>query len=295
MKQRAFTLIELLVVIAIIAILAAILFPVFAQAKAAAKKASDLAQIKQIGTGVQIYLSDNDDTYPLVTVGTYGNTWDGHVRWSGNEVTMPYIKSGGIFRSPGDSATLGGIPSWLNDYPQFSGANKGKVYVNSYMANAVPVGDYGYDAWAFAPNETAPGKQAGLFGPGPDYNVASYDGYMEVGTATRATQAQFPSELIMFTDGATDMDAYWEASSGCANTTNNQMNYCSDDWDSTWRVLWFTVNYYGSTPIKNVLREYTGSANYVMADSSARSLKPGQTVRNGLYLDQHRWLVSPGQ
>ena len=35
---RAFTLIELLVVIAIIAILAAILFPVFAQAKAAAKK-----------------------------------------------------------------------------------------------------------------------------------------------------------------------------------------------------------------------------------------------------------------
>ncbi len=36
--NQAFTLIELLVVIAIIAILAAILFPVFAQAKAAAKK-----------------------------------------------------------------------------------------------------------------------------------------------------------------------------------------------------------------------------------------------------------------
>ena len=36
-KQSAFTLIELLVVIAIIAILAAILFPVFAQAKEAAK------------------------------------------------------------------------------------------------------------------------------------------------------------------------------------------------------------------------------------------------------------------
>ena len=36
--RRAFTLIELLVVIAIIAILAAILFPVFAQAKMAAKE-----------------------------------------------------------------------------------------------------------------------------------------------------------------------------------------------------------------------------------------------------------------
>jgi prepilin-type N-terminal cleavage/methylation domain-containing protein len=38
MRRKALTLIELLVVIAIIAILAAILFPVFAQAKAAAKK-----------------------------------------------------------------------------------------------------------------------------------------------------------------------------------------------------------------------------------------------------------------
>ena len=36
--HQGFTLIELLVVIAIIAILAAILFPVFAQAKLAAKK-----------------------------------------------------------------------------------------------------------------------------------------------------------------------------------------------------------------------------------------------------------------
>jgi prepilin-type N-terminal cleavage/methylation domain-containing protein len=40
--KRAFTLIELLVVIAIIAILAAILFPVFAQAKLAAKQTKSL-------------------------------------------------------------------------------------------------------------------------------------------------------------------------------------------------------------------------------------------------------------
>ena len=47
MQRRAFTLIELLVVIAIIAILAAILFPVFAQAKEAAKK-TGLLQIGQL-------------------------------------------------------------------------------------------------------------------------------------------------------------------------------------------------------------------------------------------------------
>jgi prepilin-type N-terminal cleavage/methylation domain-containing protein len=63
--KKAFTLIELLVVIAIIAILAAILFPVFAQAKLAAKKTQDLSNLKQLGTASAIYLSDNDDQFPL--------------------------------------------------------------------------------------------------------------------------------------------------------------------------------------------------------------------------------------
>lgn len=61
MKRRAFTLIELLVVIAIIAILAAILFPVFAQAKRAAKKATCLTQSKQIGIAMMMYMGDFDD------------------------------------------------------------------------------------------------------------------------------------------------------------------------------------------------------------------------------------------
>ncbi len=59
--RRAFTLIELLVVIAIIAILAAILFPVFAQAKNAAKGAACLSHIRQIGTASSLYLGDHDD------------------------------------------------------------------------------------------------------------------------------------------------------------------------------------------------------------------------------------------
>lgn len=63
---RAFTLIELLVVIAIIAILAAILFPVFAQAKLAAKKTSSLSNCKQLGTALQIYVGDYDDVTPSI-------------------------------------------------------------------------------------------------------------------------------------------------------------------------------------------------------------------------------------
>lgn len=68
MKQlnpiRAFTLIELLVVIAIIAILAAILFPVFGQAKEAARKAACLSNLRQIGVGMTLYGDDHDDRMP---------------------------------------------------------------------------------------------------------------------------------------------------------------------------------------------------------------------------------------
>lgn len=64
MKRNGFTLIELLVVIAIIAILAAILFPVFARAKEAAKRTACLSQMRQIGIGLMLYLQDSDDRMP---------------------------------------------------------------------------------------------------------------------------------------------------------------------------------------------------------------------------------------
>jgi prepilin-type N-terminal cleavage/methylation domain-containing protein/prepilin-type processing-associated H-X9-DG protein len=63
MRRRAFTLIELLVVIAIIAILAAILFPVFASAKMAAKQTVCLSNMKQIAMASLLYLGDSDDVW----------------------------------------------------------------------------------------------------------------------------------------------------------------------------------------------------------------------------------------
>ena len=63
-RSHAFTLIELLVVIAIIAILAAILFPVFAQSRAAARKAACMSNEKQIATSVLMYFQDFDERCP---------------------------------------------------------------------------------------------------------------------------------------------------------------------------------------------------------------------------------------
>jgi len=100
MKQtnKAFTLIELLVVIAIIAILAAILFPVFAQAKAAAKKTSSLSNIKQLGTALQIYGGDYDDVSPHTKI------YEGYVF---HARLMPYVKSKQMFADPASPAKQG--------------------------------------------------------------------------------------------------------------------------------------------------------------------------------------------
>ncbi|MCS6950457.1 MAG: prepilin-type N-terminal cleavage/methylation domain-containing protein [bacterium] len=60
-SRRGFTLIELLVVIAIIAILAAILFPVFAQARAKARQTQCLSNIKNMALAALMYIQDYDD------------------------------------------------------------------------------------------------------------------------------------------------------------------------------------------------------------------------------------------
>src|SRR5687767_11001524 len=90
MKRRAFTLIELLVVIAIIAILAAILFPVFAQARAAGRKAACQSNQKQIGTAITLYTQDYDETLPL---GDY-TTANPFTQPSWQNLVDPYVKAG---------------------------------------------------------------------------------------------------------------------------------------------------------------------------------------------------------
>jgi len=101
MNKKAFTLIELLVVIAIIAILAAILFPVFAQAKQAAKKTADLSNLKQMGTASMIYTSDHDDTFMLQTGISCDGEWNYNSRifipsnWNANRNAQ---EAAGCFR-----------------------------------------------------------------------------------------------------------------------------------------------------------------------------------------------------
>jgi len=94
-KNKGFTLIELLVVIAIIAILAAILFPVFAQAKRAAKGSVAISGAKQMALGQIMYAGDSDDYFSPVV--EYDSNWQ---VLPFSYLQQPYMKSWGVLLDP---------------------------------------------------------------------------------------------------------------------------------------------------------------------------------------------------
>ena len=119
--KKGFTLIELLVVIAIIAILAAILFPVFAQAREKARQTQCLSNVKQIGTALQLYVDDYDETlppmnlwgasfsgltgYPTQELAYTQNNQFGWNAWSWMDSIFPYVKNVNMFVCPSFTQT----------------------------------------------------------------------------------------------------------------------------------------------------------------------------------------------
>src|SRR5262249_1697447 len=96
MNRRGFTLIELLVVIAIIAILAAILFPVFAQARAKARQTACLSNIKQIEMAWHMYMQDYDEILmPYSDTGASGG-----YAFAWTFLMQPYCKNLQLLRCP---------------------------------------------------------------------------------------------------------------------------------------------------------------------------------------------------
>lgn len=131
-RSRAFTLIELLVVIAIIAILAAILFPVFAQAKEAAKKTTGLSNIKQQNLGCIMYSADYDDTFSMAIV----NEWSDLSNKPWPILIYPYTKNYQIFLNPQGVPNPGWRANAADDSWQFIGGHYGTIPVSDFKGIA---------------------------------------------------------------------------------------------------------------------------------------------------------------
>lgn len=133
MKRRGFTLIELLVVIGIIAVLAAMLFPVFASAREQARRSTCLSNLKQIGTAVQMYVTDADDVMPVPLVRSPRSSWAGQIQ--------PYLKSWSILRCPNMiDAALAGQSIWTGTFATTANMSiwPGYGWNSDYLAPAQP-------------------------------------------------------------------------------------------------------------------------------------------------------------
>ena len=280
-----FTLIELLVVIAIIAILAAILFPVFAQAKLAAKKTADLSNMKQTATGVLIYMSDADDIFPLASFDSVPYNQANSYRWSSSLCIGPYTKNVNMFTTPGDPVTFSLPPALILNPVE----RRLRVANNSYMANAMSTLYFG--AGYFPPVVTAANAR-GVFGAGPYYT----GDFSEVNSASQ-TSIQNVADVIMFSGGAVqNMGQLYVGCTGSAGP-NTEVTRCGyEELIAPYDVLNLTLGSYYGLPdpvLKSAWTKFSGGSNFVFTDGHAKSLRPGNLLQ-GAFLDPRRFLINPG-
>ena len=270
--SRAFTLIELLVVIAIIAILAAILFPVFAQAKQAAKVTSDLSNIKQLALASELWKADHEGN---LVQGYYNAVSGGELTgipypfWGWDSALQPYVKNKDIFRSPLDST--------------------GRIRGDFEGSRA---GDHQYSCDHFDPSQaycdqfTDLGPMDAATAKGDDI-VASYrlNSSNQPGYLASDPSAHFRSSLnesaidriseaIILVPGATapNSNIYHEVSTADAGYPDDVVcinDMSNVDFDRNSRV--------GTNPSKSVRNG--GRANYGFADGHAKNFAWGATWR----------------
>lgn len=266
-RKTGFTLIELLVVIAIIAILAAILFPVFTQAKNAAKKATDMSNLKQMATAVKMYAGDNDDVLPLGHTAIPGDSagwswdywqeipagWDPSIGATGAAANQnfwansiySYVKSWAVYTSPGASEIR---PSFANNPP--AGVTVGS---STYTYNGLLT--------AFSDSAVAAPSSLPMFWAGRGARITK--GYAYTNPYLRCPNADAPC-------------TYQPATPSCSNAVNGQQS-------TTARTT------AGGTTVPGVM--FSGGQNFVMTDASAKFRRLGANAGNATDPKNDPWTL----
>lgn len=297
--KTGFTLIELLVVIAIIAILAAILFPVFAQAKEAAKKMSSLSNVKQIGLAVQMYNGDNDGVLPPAYYynspngpGSLDDSGINH--WSG--VVQPYVKNLNIFISPSDK--IGGQPP-----TNFIGNNRGFGVPSGATAGNPAIQDNQAPRLSYTCNEQImPRPRGGVGGTltGQGQNVVGDTGVDEPASTilltdftdyVNAVSGGGPGGVRFKAHRPTDvlaLDAAGTIAYDTSNTNNNTLYAISPARAKALFDLQPTIPF-GSTTYPHIVYmnsgRHTGKANvFVFLDGHAKAMPVAQTLNPTKFL-----------
>jgi prepilin-type N-terminal cleavage/methylation domain-containing protein/prepilin-type processing-associated H-X9-DG protein len=280
MNRKAFTLIELLVVIAIIAILAAILFPVFAQAKLAAKKTSSLSNIKQVALANLIYTNDYDDEYDSGAGYCWFYPMDGGWSWD----TQPYMKSLALLRDPTDPLSTATWPSWA--FPP----NNPTVSI-SYASNGF--------LWQDRNNNWAT-SLAGVMGLDQSKDSAGNrcnpnGGWMNRGR-TNGSDVTQPSSTIAFCVRAGGMDIWgmgdlvsgvnwWDNGSGGAGMIPDGSKTGGAYTAKDAKGNTYTVN--ANPKWGAIYTPYSNQSPFAFCDGHAKAMNPAQTNPNptGTYVN----------
>ena len=236
-RRQGFTLIELLVVIAIIAILAAILFPVFAQAKAAAKKTVSLSNIKQTTLSAMLYSNDADDGLPDVPV--YNDQAETYVFAA---KLNPYTKSAGLWKDPASPYQPGSVQHaavdesnviwggvWMKApddpcvglqpsiYPHGGGYSY-QFPASNYYKDVYPPTDYmiNFDMWGYKGGGCPTGGGTGGYShPGPNMSSGTTGGDGLNGIGAGSMTFTSVSKAILIINMPTDVTT-WFGSVGSA-------------------------------------------------------------------------------
>jgi prepilin-type N-terminal cleavage/methylation domain-containing protein len=285
-SKRGFTLIELLVVIAIIAILAAILFPVFAQAKQAAKKTAAISDMKQGALAALMYTNDYDDSFMLSDSGSInGPGWGfGPPDTVPFQSMFPYTKNEQITVDPMDPWQS--LEQRVNDQCRYMGCSnfasattEQKLYAEGVRSNM------GYNFAFFSPWIAVP--------------MGSADTYIGSGS-TNASVVTSPAHTLMYATSIWNRNASgtpsgggnwvvqtpcWEDANGnylaplAAYAASNELVYYGSGWDASptsWLLYGGLWPYYNQTSTTAVAGAQNGQVVVGWADGHAKAMPVSQ-------------------